>query len=56
MLLLMRLWNSPKRKKGKKTANFIHAVLQNVFQSSYSFDGLSKEEKLSIEKRVIPYG
>lgn len=38
-----------KRKKGKKTANFIHAVLQNVFQSSYSFDGLSKEEKLSIE-------
>lgn len=38
-----------KKKKGMKTARFIHAILQNVFQSSYQLDDLPPLERLSIE-------
>ena len=38
-----------KKKKGKKTAGFIHAVLQKVFQSTYHLDDLPPLERLSIE-------
>ena len=38
-----------KVKKGKKTADFINAVLKQAFVSTRSLDNLSNEERLSIE-------
>ncbi|MEG0368164.1 MAG: transcription antitermination factor NusB, partial [Coprobacillus sp.] len=41
--------NMAKKKKGKKTADFINAVLKQAFLSQRSLDELNIEEKLSIE-------
>ena len=38
-----------KKKKGMKTARFIHAILQKTFQSSYQLDDLPPLERISIE-------
>ena len=37
-----------KKKKGMKTARFIHAILQKTFQSSYQLDDLPPLERISI--------
>lgn len=38
-----------KKKKGKKTADFINAVLQNAFLNHRSLERLNEQEKLSVE-------